>query len=47
MITNKEFIKEYAGERIRTLEGTKPSGPKPDPFDRSGTPACLFKKKSI
>ncbi len=28
-----------AGDRIRTYEGTKPLGPKPSPFDRSGTPA--------
>ena len=31
--------KRYAGEEIRTLEGTKPSGPEPDTFDRFATPA--------
>ena len=29
-----------AGNRIRTCESTKLSGPKPDPFDHSGIPAC-------
>lgn len=32
----------YAGRRIRTLEGTKPMGPKPIPFDRSGIPALIY-----
>ncbi len=29
----------YAGERIRTFVSTKLMGPKPIPFDHSGTPA--------
>jgi len=28
---------------IRTCVGTKPRGPKPRPFDRSGTPAFMLK----
>ena len=28
-----------AGHRIRTCVGTKPTGPKPVPFDHSGNPA--------
>ena len=45
MCKNNGF-KNNAGERIRTFEGTKPIGPKPIPFDRSGTPA-QWKNKQL
>ena len=41
------FDKMNAGTRIRTLEGTKPLLPQGSPLDRSGTPACKFKKQHI
>ena len=33
------LINKNAGDRTRTCVGTKPIGPKPIPFDHSGTPA--------
>ncbi len=40
------FLLSAAG-RIRTCVGTKPHGPEPCPFDRSGTPACFFLRSII